>query len=150
DAGRQVGDADRRVGGVHALAAGTGGAVDVDAELLLVDLDVVGLLDDRNDVHPGEGGLATALVVERADPDQAVGAVLTAQRAVRVGGLDREGGGLDAGLFGVRGLVDLRGVALALGPQQEHAQQHLRTVGGVDATGLGVDGHQRFALVVLA
>ena len=40
DAGRDVGDADRRVGGVHRLAAGPGGAVDVDAQVLLLDRDV--------------------------------------------------------------------------------------------------------------
>src|SRR5262245_11207437 len=49
-AGRQVGHAHRRVGGVDALPAGTGGTEDVDAKVLLgeVDLDVLGLGQDGN------------------------------------------------------------------------------------------------------
>src|SRR4029450_4699215 len=45
DAGGQVGDAHGRVGGVDRLAAGAGGSVDVDLEVVLVDgdLDRVGL-----------------------------------------------------------------------------------------------------------
>src|SRR5205085_7088444 len=40
EAGGKVGDADRAVGGVDRLAAGAGRAVDVDAQILVVDLDV--------------------------------------------------------------------------------------------------------------
>ena len=40
DAGRQVRDAHRRVGDVDVLAAGAARAVGVDAQVLLVDLDV--------------------------------------------------------------------------------------------------------------
>jgi hypothetical protein len=36
-----------------------------------------------------------------------------------------------------------------LGPAQVHPHEHLGEVGGVDATGLGADGHQRLAGVVL-
>ncbi|GAA3012486.1 hypothetical protein GCM10020229_24840 [Kitasatospora albolonga] len=55
-----MGDPDRGVGGVDALAAGAGGAVDVDAQLALVDVDVVGGLDDREHLDAGEGGLPAA------------------------------------------------------------------------------------------
>ena len=41
-------------------------------------------------------------------------------------------------------------VAVPLGPAQVHPQQHLGEVGGVDAAGLGADGDQRLARVVLA
>src|SRR6059058_189679 len=47
-----------------------GRAVDVDADLLVGDLDVISLLDDRRDVDVGEGRLPPRLVVERRDPDQ--------------------------------------------------------------------------------
>ena len=40
DPGGPVGDAHRRVGGVHALTAGAAAAVDVDVQVALVDLDV--------------------------------------------------------------------------------------------------------------
>jgi hypothetical protein len=61
DAGRQVGDAHRRVGGVDALPARTRGAVDVDADVLVGDVDlVVELRQDRHDVDQRERGLAPA------------------------------------------------------------------------------------------
>ena len=40
DAGRQMGEADGGVGDVHVLAAGAARAIRVDAEILVVDLDV--------------------------------------------------------------------------------------------------------------
>jgi hypothetical protein len=64
DAGGEVGDAHRGVGGVHALTTGARGAVDVDPQVLLVDVDVVAGRDDGRDLDPGEGGLPAALVVE--------------------------------------------------------------------------------------
>src|SRR5207249_4022365 len=50
DARRQVGDADRRVGGVDPLAPGAGGPEDVHPDLVLphADLHVVHLRDDRD------------------------------------------------------------------------------------------------------
>jgi hypothetical protein len=45
DAGRQVGDAHRRLGLVDVLAAGAGGAVGVDAQVLVVDLDLDVVVD---------------------------------------------------------------------------------------------------------
>ena len=53
------------------------------------------------------------------------------------------------GLLGVGGVVDLGRVAVPLGPAQVHPHQHLGEVGGVDAAGLGADGDQRLARVVL-
>ena len=138
-AGREVRQAYGGVGGVDRLAAGAAGAVDVDADLLVGDLDLVGLLEHRHDLDRGEAGLAAALVVEGADPHQPVGAGLDAERAVGVRRVDREGGRLQAGLLGVGGLEDLDGVVVLLGPADVHPHQHLGEVGGVDATGAGAD-----------
>ncbi len=102
------------------------------------------------DLDAGERGLTAALVVEGRDPDEAVGALLDGERAVGVRHVHREGGRLDAGLFGVRRLVELRLVAVALGPAEVHALELLREVGGVDAAGLGADGDDGLAGVVLA
>ena len=63
---------------------GPAGAVDVDADVLVGDVDLVGLLEHRHDLDGGERGLPAALVVERADPHQAVGAGLDRERAVGV------------------------------------------------------------------
>jgi hypothetical protein len=60
-----VGDAHGRVGGVDALAARPAGAVDINADVLVGDVDVVGLLDDRGDVDVGKRRLPPGLVVER-------------------------------------------------------------------------------------
>ena len=150
DVGRQVGDPDGGVGGVDALAARPARPEHVDPHLVLGDLDVVGLLDDGQDVDARERGLPAALVVVLGDAHHPVRAVLAAQRAVGVGRLDGEGGRLDPGLFRVGGVVDLGRVAVPLGPAQVDPPQPLGPVGRVGPAGLGVDGDQRLAGVVLA
>ena len=132
------------------LAAGPAGAVDVDADLLLGDVDLVGLLEHRDHLDGGERRLPAALVVERADPHQPVGAGLDRERAVGVRRVDREGRRLEAGLLGVGGVEDLDGVLVALGPAGVHPHQHLGEVGGVDAAGAGADRDEGLAGVVLA
>lgn len=52
--------------------------------------------------------------------------------------------------FGVRRLVDLGLVVVPLGPAEVHALELLGEVRGIDATGLGPDGDQGLARVVLA
>src|SRR5437667_19401 len=79
-------------------------------------VDLVGLLDDRYHLARGEAGLSAPLVVERADPHQPVGTRLDRQRPVRVRLLDGERGRLDPGLLRVRGVVDVGGVPVPLGP----------------------------------
>ena len=78
-----------------------------------------------------------------------MGALLDRQGAVRERRLDLEGRGLDPRLLRVGGVVDLGGVVVPLGPAQVHPQQHGGEVGRVDAAGLGADGDQGLALVVL-
>src|SRR5690606_31821508 len=70
-----------RVGGVHGLAAGPAGAVDVDPDVLRIDLDVDVVVDLRHDLHRGEGRVAPALGVEGAHPHEAVHAALHAEPA---------------------------------------------------------------------
>ena len=60
DAGRQMGDAHGRVGGVHTLPAGTGRAEHVDTQVVGVDLDV-DLLGLGQHEDPGRGGVDAAL-----------------------------------------------------------------------------------------
>ena len=144
-----MGQPDRGVGRVDRLPARAARAVDVDADVLVGDLDLVGLLEERHDLDRGEAGLAAALVVERADPDQPVGAGLDGQRAVGVRRVDGERGRLEPGLFGVGRVEDLDRVLVLLGPADVHPHQHLGEVGGVDAAGPGTDGQQGVADVVL-
>jgi hypothetical protein len=70
--------------------------------------------------------------------------------AVGVRSLHRDGGALDAGAL--TGLdIDQRGFeAVALGPAQVHAQQHLGPILRFGAASARVQGHDRVAGVVLA
>ena len=140
-----------RVGLVDVLAAGARRAVGVDAQVLLVDLDLVGeVLQEGDHVERGEAGLAPVLGVERRDPDQAVHAALGREQAVGEAAPDDEGGREQARLLALGRLVDLDAEAAPLGPARVHAQQHLGPVLGVGAPGARVDLGDRVALVVLA
>ena len=79
-----MGEAHRRVGLVHLLAAGARGAVGVDADVGLLDVDDDVVVDLGGDVDRGEAGLAPGVLVERADADQPVHAPLGLEEAVGV------------------------------------------------------------------
>jgi len=109
---------------------------------------MVGRLDERDHLDGGEGGLSAPLVVERADPHEAVGAGFDGQGAVGVGGVDLDRRGLDARALGVGGVQFLDLVAAVLRPADVHAREHLRPVRGVVAAGSGAHGHDGGALIV--
>jgi hypothetical protein len=67
DAGRKVGQADRGVGLVDVLPARAAGAVGVDPEIALVDLDRDGVVDLRDDRDARERGVTAGLGVEGRD-----------------------------------------------------------------------------------
>ena len=148
--GRPVGDAHRRVGLVDVLAAGAGRAVGVDLQVVVLDLDVAGVLDDRRHLDAREARLAAVGGVERRQPHEPVHALLGAVEAVGVLARGAEGGRLDAGLLPRARLQQLDLEAAALGPAHHHPQHHLGPVLGVGAARAGVDGHERVAGVVLA
>ena len=58
DARRFVGEADGAVGLIHVLAAGAGRPVGIDAQVLVLDLDLDLVVDDRIDPGRGERGMA--------------------------------------------------------------------------------------------
>ena len=95
DAGRQVRDPHRRVGRVHALAAGTGRAVDVDLQVVVVDLD----LDLLGLGHHGDGRrrrVDASLGLGRRHALHAVRAALPLEDGVGAVALHREDDLLDA------------------------------------------------------
>src|SRR3954447_10922750 len=67
DAGRQMGDAHRRIGGVDVLAAGAGRAVGIDAAVRLLDLYVDLVVDDGVDPDRGEARVPARVRVEGRD-----------------------------------------------------------------------------------
>ena len=71
DAARHVRDPDGGVGLVHVLAAGARRAVRVDADVVVVDLDRGGVVEQRRDDHLREARVAAVRRVERADGGRA-------------------------------------------------------------------------------
>src|SRR5205085_4658455 len=88
DAARHVGDADRAVGLVDVLPASAGGAIGVDAQVLVVDLDLDLLVDDRVDPDGGKAGVPPRVRIERRYADQAVDAALGFEPAIGVDAAD--------------------------------------------------------------
>ena len=132
------------------LPAGAAGAVGVDAQVVLVDLDVDVVADQRRGVDGDEAGVAAVGGVEGAHAHEPVHAPLGLDEPVDVLALHGERGALEPRLVAVLQVVDLDLEAAALEPAQVHAQQHLGPVLRLGAAGAGVDGEDRAALVVLA
>ena len=150
DPGRHVGDPHRRVGLVDVLPAGARGAVRVDAQVLLVEVHLHRVVDERPHVHLGEARVAAMGGVERRQAHQAVDAALGGEQAVGVLAAGDEGRRLEAGLVAGRGLLHLDLEAAPLGPAQVHAQEHLGPVLRVGAAGPGAHRDHRVAGVVAA
>ena len=130
---REVGDPDGGVGLVHLLAARAGGAVRVDAHVRLLHVDDDVVVDLRRHVHRGEARLAARRRVERADPHEAVDALLRLHEAVGVLAARDERGGADAGLL-PRGQVGrLDRPALPLAVARVHPVEHRGPVHRLDA-----------------
>jgi hypothetical protein len=79
-----------RVGGVDALPALARGAVHVDPDLALRDLDLDVLVDLGDHVDGAERGVPALVRVERADPHEAVDAALGLRVAVGVLALEQQ------------------------------------------------------------
>ncbi len=131
----QVGHADRRVGLVDLLAARARGAVGVDADVGLLDVDDDVVVDLRGDVHRREAGLAAGVLVEGADAHQPVHALLGLEEAVGVVAADDEGGLGDAGLLAGHHVGRLHRPALPLAVAGVHPVEHGGPVHGLDAAG---------------
>ena len=147
----QVREAHGRVGLVDVLAAGAARAIGVDAQVLVVDLDldvVVDLRDRRsteaNDVWRRALASNGEMRTRRCTPASAFSV------AVGVRPFDGDRRALDAGAL-ARLLLDQLGLEAApLAPAQVHAQQHLGPVLRLGAAGAGVDRDDGVAGVVLA
>ena len=148
--GRQVGDPDRGVGDVDVLAAGAARSVGVDAQILVLDLDVDVVRQLRPDEDGRERGVPARRLIERRDAHEPVDAGLGQHQAVRVVADDRHRRALDAGFVAGLQVDDVALEAAALRPAQVHAQQHLGPVLRLGAAGAGMDRHDRVLAIVLA
>ena len=78
DASWQMGNAHRRVGRINALSALATTAVDVDPEVFVLKLHLLGLSDLWYHLHQSKARLAQMVGIKRAEPHQAVHAMLAA------------------------------------------------------------------------
>src|SRR5512132_237357 len=145
-----MGDPHGRVGRVDPLSARAAGAIHVDAKVLLVDLELLGLrLVQRGDhVERREGRVAPLLCIERADPDEPVASALGREQPVRVRPVHGEGGRLDPGLVPVMHLVYLDLEALLLRPPCVHPKEHVGPIHRLRPAGPRLDRGDRIVRVV--
>ena len=80
------------------LAAGTGRAIGVNAQVLILDVDLDILVYFGRDEHRDERGLAAAAGIERRDPHQTMNAGLGRHQPVCVIALDAKCRGFDTRL----------------------------------------------------
>ena len=134
-----MGNADRAVGGVDVLPAGAGRAIGVEADVLLINLDLDGVVDGRIDPHRRKTRMAARIGIERRDANQPVHARLGLEPAIGVEALDEDRGRLNARLFPIVLADQLDLIAPPFSPAHIHALQHLSPVLALGATGAGVD-----------
>jgi len=121
------------------LPARPAGAIGVDLEVALVDLDVDVVIDHGIDPHAAEAGVAPRRTVIWADTDQPVHAAFGLGIAIGVFALDQQRGRLDPRLLARLILHRLHLEAALFGPAGIHAQQHFRPVLTFGAARAGVD-----------
>src|SRR5215813_6299218 len=97
DAGWEVRDSHGRIGHVDVLPARARRAERVDAQILVLNIDLDFVVDLRIDEHAGKAGVPPRVGVERRDANQAMHADLALQEAVGVFAIDLERRALDAG-----------------------------------------------------
>ena len=150
DASRKVRQAHRGVGLVDVLPAGSAGAVGVDPEVLVLDLDLYVLVYLRDRLHRGERRLAALVRVKRRDSHEAVDAALGLEHAESVRPLDAEVDILVARFFARLHVVFLDLPALRLGVALVHAVEHRDPVARLGAALACVELNEHVALVELA
>ena len=121
------------------LSAGAARAVDVDAKIRRIDLDVDVVFHLGRDEHRRERGMPAIARIERRLAHQPVHAGLGAQPAEGVVTLHPDRRALDARDLAGRHLDELALEAAPLGPAQIHAQQHLGPVLRLGAAGARLD-----------
>src|SRR5689334_4609054 len=94
-----MGDPHGGVSRVYALAALAGGAIHIDADLAVGNVDFNLLRDLRDDIDRAKRGVPALVGIERADAYEPVDAALGLRITVGVLALDQDGGLADARLI---------------------------------------------------
>ncbi len=145
-----MGEAHRGVGDVHVLSAGAARSKRVDAQILLVNLDVDVVLELRPDVQGRERRVASRGLIEWRDANQPMHACLGGEQAIGVIAGDDHRHALDPGLVARLQIHDLTAETPPLRPAHVHAHQHLGPILRLGAASAGMDGDDRVLLVELA
>ena len=123
NAGRQVGNPNRRRGLVNLLSAGAAGPVKVYLKIFRTDFDgSVQLLHNRHNLQRSKGGLTASRGVKGGHPDQPVDTGLRFQEAVGIVAFHLNRGALDAGLVAVQVVQQGHLVAVCLCPVVVHPE----------------------------
>src|SRR4029453_12146997 len=145
--GGQMGQPHRGVGGVDTLAARTGGAIDVDLDILLVhlDVDVLGFREHR---HRHGGGVDAPARLGGGHALDAVHTALELEPAPGPAPLHQRHDFLEPAYPGGMAVHDLPLPALALRVLGVHAEQLGREEAGLVAARAGADLEEDVLLVV--
>src|SRR5688572_6448606 len=123
-----MGDPDGTVSDIHVLSAGSGRTIRVDAQFLVLDVDLDVLIDLRRDEHRRERSLATSAGVEWRNSNKAMHTAFGRKQTVGVIALDSKRRRLDTCLASRLLVEDLHLESLSLRPAQIHAEKHLTKV----------------------
>ncbi len=107
------------------------------------------VLDLRQNLDQGEGGVPSVRRVERRESDQPVLPRLGLAIAVGIRAADLDRRALDSGFIAFCPVEDRRLEPALFCPAHVHPRQHLGPVLSVDATGPGVDGQKCVVVVIL-
>ena len=121
------------------LTARAGCAINVNAQIRRVDVDINIVIHFRINERGAERGVAAAAGIERALTHQAMNAGFGTQPAVGVVADNLDGHGLNARHFAFRLFDDLGLEAARFGPAQIHAHQHAGPVLRFRSAGTGLD-----------
>jgi hypothetical protein len=117
--------------------------------ILVVDLDLDIVADQRGHLDRGKGGLAPVRGVEGRQANQSVHPALGRHEAVGVLAVKGEGRRLDARLGALRDLLDLERQASPFGPAGVHTKEHLGPVLGIGPALARMNRHNRVACGML-
>ncbi len=149
DAGRQVRDADRRVGLVDVLAAGPGRAEGVDAQLGRIERDVLDLVEFRQDRHGARRRVDAALRLGGRHALHAVRARLELEARIGAAADHAADDFLVAAVLAGALAQHLDLPALPLGKAGVHAEQVAREDRRLVAAGAGADLEEDVGVVAL-
>ena len=146
NAARHVRDPHRAVGLVDVLTTSTRRAIGVDAQILIVDLDLDLVVNDRVNPDRGKARVAAIVRIEWRNAHKAMNAALRFEPAISIGAVDANRRRFDPGLLAAAFLEPFDLVSVGIGPAHIHAQQHLCPILGLGSARPGMD----FEIAVVA